>query len=111
MAQCNRCGTQLSNKTSRSLKVHHRHCPKNVPMKFKEPTSRVPKLISDVGQVDELKVIIAFYLFTAAHSRNVTQNFETIPELAQEMDLDMDLDVDPMPLDDAQFVEGSSVRR
>lgn len=73
MAQCNRCGATLS-RTTRALKVHRRHCPKKVSMRFKEPASRAPKPIkdasvepiSDLEQEQEqeygIQVIFVFYL-------------------------------------------------
>ena len=48
MAQCNRCGASFSSTMSRALKVHRLHCPKNMLMKFKEPTSRARKLTKDI---------------------------------------------------------------
>ena len=63
MAHCTRCGASLSGTTSRALKVHRLHCPKNAPMKFKKPTARVPKVPQK--PVDKSKVIfrVAFQPF------------------------------------------------
>jgi hypothetical protein len=114
MPQCNRCGATLSNTTSRALKVHRLHCPKNKSMKFKDPPSRVPKLSKNVAQKhlekSESKVIfcILFPIFEYLILELIFQILETPPDL--EMDIDMDA-VDAMPQDDVNhiFVVGSSV--
>lgn len=43
MASCNRCGTILASGTSRTLKVHRLHCKNIAPMKYKPPSTWVPK--------------------------------------------------------------------
>jgi hypothetical protein len=58
MAQCNRCGASLSSSTTRALKVHRIHCRKNVPMRFKDPASRVS------NHVDESQVIFGVVIQT-----------------------------------------------
>lgn len=91
MAQCNRCGAPPLNTTSRALKVHRLHCPKNTPMKFKEPTSRIPKSTRDVAQ----------------EPVGESEKLELPPDL--KMDIDVEFDPNIMPQVEPEFVEGSSV--
>ena len=105
MAQCNHCGTSLSSSTTRALKVHHNHCQKNAPMRFKELASRVPK---PQKHVEESEVIFCAVIpiFEQLLINNV-QDFQTIFDLAPEtqMEVDIHLEVAPMP----EFIQGASV--
>jgi hypothetical protein len=80
-------------------------------MKFRPPEHRVPKLTSEVekkhGDEFEVSFCVVILTFPAANHVNNIKKLETLPDLAQEMDIDLGLV--PMLLDDAQFVEGGSV--
>jgi len=112
MAQCNRCGAALSSTTSRALKVHHLHCPKNTRMKFKEPASQIPKSTRDVAQEpvgeSEVKIIVHSTFRSTHFELIIIQKLELPPDL--KMDIDVEFDPNITPQVEPEFVEGSSVR-
>lgn len=79
-------------------------------MKFKEPTSRIPKSTRDVAQepVGESEVKFIVHLtFQSTHFELIIQKLELPPDL--KMDIDVEFDPNIMPQVEPEFVEGSSV--
>lgn len=114
MPQCNRCGATLSNTTSRALKVHRLHCPKNKPMKFKDPSPRVPKLSKNVAQkhVEETESKVILCILIPIFERLILELIFQILETPPHLEMDINMDALPLiPQDDGNriFVEGSSV--
>lgn len=111
--------------------MHRLHCPKNLPLKFKEPASRLKVGVGTGGTRDESKVLVCVVILFFGHPIHErfiqiletppiapdALDFETPPIAPGNLNFEMDIDIDPdselalMPgaLDDPKFTDNSSV--